>query len=130
MRVASREYVGKSLNIDKLADSIEEYFQIQGYKTQSEKRPDGWIIQARKEGVLRGLLAADRAFTVTITGEPNNVKISIGIGRWLLNLGTAIIEGLALAPFVLLVEIPITLWSFEIENKFWQFVEKEVELQV
>jgi hypothetical protein len=130
MRVASREYVGKKVNLQKLADSIEEYFAIQGYETQSAKGPEGWIIQARKTGVLRELLAAGRAFTVTITGEPSNFKVSFGIGNWLQNIGMTVLESLALSPLVAFIEIPISLWSFEIERKFWEFVEQEVELGV
>jgi len=31
---------------------------------------------------------------------------------------------------ILFVEIPVSLWSYAIENEFWSFVEKEVEMQV
>ncbi len=130
MRAASREYVGKGCNLDLLADSIEEHFQVDGYQTQSSKRPDGWVVQARKAGFLRDLLAADRAFTVTISGEKDNFRVSFGIGKWAQNLGMALVEGIALAPVVFFVEVPISLWSFEIERGFWSFVEQQVELKV
>ncbi len=130
MRAASREFIEKACNLDNLADAIEEHFQVEGYETQSSKRPDGWLVQARKAGILRDLLAADRAFTVTISGEPNNFRVSFGIGKWAQNLAVALAEGIALAPLVFFVEVPISLWSFEIEREFWKFVEGQVELKV
>jgi hypothetical protein len=130
MRAASREFVEKGCNLDLLSDTIEEHFQVQKYETQSSKMPDGWVVQARKAGILRDLVAADRAFTVTISGSPNNFKVSFGIGKWAQNLGMALVEGIALAPVVLFVEIPISLWSYEIEREFWEFIEKQVELRV
>lgn len=130
MRVASRDYVGKRCDLDHLADAIEEHFQVEGYESQNTKRSDGWAVQARKAGVLRDLLAADRAFTVIVAGEPDNFRVSFGIGRWAQNLGMALMGGIALAPVVFFMEIPISLWSFEIEREFWIFVEKQVELRV
>jgi hypothetical protein len=130
MRSVSRDYIGKGCNLDLLADSTEEYFETKKYETQSSKREDGWIIQARREGLLRELLAADRAFTITVTGEPNNFKVSFGIGKWVQNLGMALLEGIALWPIIFFAEVPISLWSYEIEREFWEYVEKQVELKV
>jgi hypothetical protein len=130
MRVKSTDYVGKGCNLDLLADAIEEHFQVEGYQTQALKRPDGSMIQARKSGILRDLLAADRAFTVTVTGGSNNFRVSFGIGKWAQNLGVALVEGVALVPLVFFVEVPISLWSYEIEKEFWDFVEKQVDLKV
>ncbi len=130
MQIASREYYGKNCKLELLADAVEERFTTQKYTVQSAKKDDGWIIQAKKEGILRDLLAADRALTVSITGEPSRFKVSFGIGRWIQNLGYAVLESLILVPAVLFIEVPITLWSFEIESEFWRFVDEEVALQV
>ena len=130
MHFASREYFGKNCNLELLADGIEEYFNNQGYKTQDAKDDKGWVIQARKEGLLRDLLAADRAFTMTVTGNSSDFKVSFGIGKWVQNLGMAAIEGLLLLPALLFLEVPLSLWSFETESKFWTFVEQQVELKV
>ena len=131
MRAASRDYVGKNCNLEHLADSIEEHFTIQGYQTQSGKSDESWVVQAKKEGILRGLVAAERAFTVVVSGEPNKFRVSFGIGKWIENIGMAVLETI-LFDFLLIlfVEIPVSLWSYAIENEFWGFVEKEVEMQV
>ena len=130
MRSVTRDYVGKGCNLELLADSIEEDFQTKKYRTQSTSKENGWIVQAKKEGFLREMLAADRAFTITVVGEPNNFKISFGVGKWVQNLGMAVLEGVLVWPVIFFVEVPISLWSYEIEREFWTFVEKEVELRV
>jgi len=131
LRAASRDYLGRNCNLDLLADSIEEYFSTQGYKTQAGKAEQGRVVQAKKEGILRGLVAAERAFTVVVNGEPNKFRVSFGIGKWIQNISMAVLETVLLEFLpVLFVEIPISLWSFAIENEFWGFVEKEVEMQV
>ena len=130
MRAASRQYLGKNCNVEKLADALEEYFETHGYVTQSAQKGGGYVIQARKEGFLRDLLAADRAFTVTLTGKPEDFTVSFGIGKWVQNLAMATLEGVALVPILFFVEVPISLWSYEIEREFWSYVEQQVELRV
>jgi hypothetical protein len=130
MKVASRVYVTKNCNLEHLADSIEERFSTQGYETQSTKTDQGWVVQARKKGMLRDILAADRAFTVAISGTPNNFIVSFGIGKWVQNIGMAAIEGFFIYPLIFFVEIPVSLWSFRIENQFWRYAESQVELRV
>jgi len=130
MRPAFRDYIGRNCNLELLADGIEEHFETEKYETQVAKKDDGWLIQAKKGGVLRELLAAERAFTVTVNGGPANFRVTFGIGKWIQNLGVAVVEGIAIAPLVTFVEIPISLWSFEIEHSFWSYIEKQVELAV
>ena len=130
MRSVTRDYVGKGCNLELLADSIEEDFQTKKYQTQGAQKDSGYVVQAKKEGLLRELLAADRAFTITVVGEPNNFKVSFGIGKWVQNLGMAALEGVLIWPVIFFAEVPISLWSYEIEREFWAFVEKEVELKV
>jgi hypothetical protein len=130
VRSVTRDYVGKGCNLELLADSIEEHFQIENYETQSSRTDGGWATQARKSGFLRELLAADRAFTVTVTGGSDSFKVSFGIGKWTQNIGMAVLEGVALWPVLFFVEVPISLWSYEIEREFWAYVEQKVELRV
>lgn len=130
MRAASRRYLGKNCDLQHLAESIEEHFQVQGYQTQNAKKDAGWVVQARKEGALRDIIAADRAFTITVSGNPTNFTVAFGIGKWAQNLGFAVVEGLVLSPMIFFIEVPVSLWSYEIEREFWHFVEQQVELRV
>ena len=61
-----------------LADSIEEGLRTEKYQTQSARKDNGLVEQAETEGLLRELLAADRAFTITPVGEPNDLKVPFG----------------------------------------------------
>ena len=128
MRSATRDFTDKNVDRGKLADAAESFFKKDQYATQRADHPKGIVIQARKKGILRDLLAADRAFTVTITGDPNRVTVSVGVGKWLQDLGVAALEGLLLVPLLLFVEVPMSLWSFEIEGKFWAYLGQQVEL--
>lgn len=127
MRAASRHYVGKGCALARLSDSVEERLRVQGYETQSVTRKDGWVIQGRKTGFLRGVVAADRAFTIIISGEPDSFTVSIGVGKWEQNLAVAFLEGVALAPVLLFLEIPVSLWSYEMEHEFWGYIEHQIE---
>jgi len=126
----SRKYVGRSCNLALLADAVEEYFQTRGYLTQSDKKDSNYVVQARKEGTIRMVVAADRSFTVIVQGEPDSFTVSFGIGKWLQNLSVAVLEGLAIGPAVFVAEVPISMWDYEIEREFWGFVEQQVELKV
>ena len=126
----SRKYVARNCNLELLSDAIEEYFQTRGYQTQSESKDLGYVVQARKEGTIRAVVAADRSFTVTVEGEPNSFTVSFGIGKWLQNLSVAVLEGIAIGPALFVAEVPISMWDYEIEREFWNFVEEQVELKV
>jgi hypothetical protein len=66
---------------------------------------------------------------VIVAGEPNNLKVSIGVGKWLQNLTVSVIETVLVTPLLFFVEVPISLWSYEIEGELWRFIDKQVELR-
>ncbi|MGH9917978.1 MAG: hypothetical protein ACRD6W_03765, partial [Nitrososphaerales archaeon] len=65
-------FQGKNKDLDQLAQQIEQQLKTDGYKTQSSKGPLGSIIQGQKAGILRDIVAADRAFTILVSGQPND----------------------------------------------------------
>ena len=75
------------------------------------------VIQAKKGGFLRGVVDADRAMTVTITGNPDDFTVHVGIGKWLEHLGVAAIETLLLGDLFLVVDVAESAWNIEIEDK-------------
>jgi len=84
------------------------------------------VIQARKGGFLRSIITADRAFSIMIDGEPNNFTVRVGIGRWLKHLGITAAEALLLSELFLLVDVPETLWNFEVESKILKQIDSFV----
>jgi hypothetical protein len=122
-----RHYTEKNANLDVLKQKIEDYLQQEDFKTQStEENPQGTIIQAQKGGILSAVIAADRALTILIEGQPNDFTVRVGIGRWLEHLGVTAVEILLLSPLFLLVDVPETLWNLEIEGKLVRQIDEIV----
>ena len=107
---------GKDLN--QLAQQIITILNQDGYKTQmTSNSPVGIIIQATKAGILRDIITADRAFTIMITGEPNDFVLHIGIGKFIQNIAVIAAEALLLSALFLAVDIPEMLWTRHVESE-------------
>lgn len=109
-------FQGKNKDLDQLSQQVASKLQSDGYKVQSTKAPTGNIIQAQKAGILRDIIAADRAFTILISGNPNDFSIHIGIGKWIQNLGIMAAEVILLSTLFLAVDVPEMLWTTHVEN--------------
>ena len=110
-------FQGKNKDLSQLSQQIVEYLQNQGYKVQATTAPSGQIIQAQKAGILRDIITADRAFTISIAGQPNDFAIHIGIGKLIQNLAVAAVEALLLSTLFLAVDVPEMLWTRHVENE-------------
>ena len=99
-------FQGKNKDLDLLSKQIMQQLQIQGYKTQSTTSPIGIVLQAQKAGILRDIIAADRAFTIMLSGQPNDFMVRIGIGKFFQNIGVMAAETLLLSELFLAVDIP------------------------
>lgn len=119
-------FQNKNKDPKQLAEQIVNMLKSDGYTTQmTSDSPVGIIIQAKKAGILRDIITADRAFTIMISGEPNNFAIHIGIGKWIQNIAVAAIEALLLSMLFLAIDIPEILWTTHVEN---EIVKKITEL--
>lgn len=128
MKSAIREYDNKNIDLNRLADKIQEFFEKDKYKIQKGTHPKGIVIQAQKSGIIRTIFAADQSITVVITGDPNHVLVRMGISKWLQDLGVAAIEAFIFTPLLLFIEIPESLWVFEIERELWKYIEDQINL--
>ena len=112
------QFQNKNKDLNQLAQQIITMLEGEGYKTQmTSNSPVGIIIQATKAGILRDIITADRAFTIMITGDPNNFAIHIGIGKLVQNIAVAATEALLLSALFLAVDIPEMLWTRHVENE-------------
>jgi len=109
-------FVGKNKDLNQLSQQIVQYLKNDGYKTQATA-PQGMIIQAQKAGILRDIITADRAFTIMITGQPNDFAVDIGIGKFIQNLAVAAAETLLLSVLFLAVDVPEMLWTRHVEGE-------------
>jgi hypothetical protein len=111
-------FQNKNKDLNHLAQQIITMLEQDGYKTQmTSNSPVGIIIQATKAGILRDIITADRAFTIMISGDPNNFAIHIGIGKLIQNIAVAAAEALLLSALFLAIDIPEMLWTRHVENE-------------
>ena len=111
-------FQNKNKDLNQLAQQIISLLDQDGYKTQiTSNSPIGIIIQATKAGILRDIITADRAFTIMITGEPNDFVLHIGIGKFIQNIAVITAEALLLSALFLAVDIPEMLWTRHVEGE-------------
>jgi hypothetical protein len=111
-------FVGKGTDLKALESHIEDYLKTNGFTVQTSPPSDeGSVIQARKAGFWREVVAADRALSISIKGNSADFTVRFGIGKWLEHLGVAAIETLLLSELFLVVDAADSLWSIEVEDK-------------
>ena len=111
-------FQGKGKDPSAVQSHIEQYLKSDGFTVQtSSPSAQGVVLQAKKGGFLRGVVDADRAMTITITGTADDFTVRIGIGKWLEHLGVAAIETLLLSDLFLVVDVAESAWNIEIEDK-------------
>ena len=84
------------------------------------------MIQAQKAGILRDIITADRAFTIMITGQPNDFSIRVGIGKWVQNIAVAAAEAVLLSVLFLAVDVPEMLRTTHVENQIVKEIQQIV----
>jgi len=100
-----------------LVNKLSEYLEDEGYKVQTKVEGDRAILQAQKGGILRDIIAAERALTFTFEKNGENVKVTVGVGKWLQNLGVTALEVLFLSELFVFVDVPEILWNSHVENE-------------
>jgi hypothetical protein len=120
-------FENKGTDLSSLQQKIEDYLKADGFKVQtSQPSTQGTVIQAKKGGFLRGVVDADRALSIMISGDPNDLTVRIGIGKWLEHLGVAALETLLISDLFLVIDVAETAWNFEVEDKLVKQVESFV----
>jgi hypothetical protein len=118
---------GKAVDLAGLQKKIVDYLHADGFVTQSSSpSPEAALIQAKKGGWLAGVIAADRALTILISGKPDDCQVRIGIGKWMEHLTVAALETLFVSGLFLVVDVGETLWNLEIEEKLVKAIESFV----
>jgi hypothetical protein len=122
-----QRFQGRGTDLGALQGKIESYLQSEGFTVQtSAPSAQGTVIQAKKGGFLSGVIAADRALSILVSGDSNDFTVRIGIGKWLEHLGVAALETLLLSELFLVVDVAETAWNLEIENKLAKQIESFV----
>jgi hypothetical protein len=119
-------FQNKNRDLDQLASQIQAQLKADGYKTQYANPPLGRVIQAQKAGILRGIIDANRAFTIMILGDSNDFTVHIGIGKFVQNLAVAAVEVLLLSELFIAVDVPEMLWTRHVEGEIANKITKIV----
>ncbi|MDG6902219.1 MAG: hypothetical protein JRM80_09700, partial [Nitrososphaerota archaeon] len=106
----------KNRDLSALSQQIAQQLKSEGYKTSICTAPLGTVIQAQKGGILSGMVDAERAFTIMVTGQPSDFSVHIGVGKFFRNLGVMAVEALLLSELFLAVDIPEMLWTEHVEK--------------
>ncbi|MHB1552654.1 MAG: hypothetical protein ACYCSX_06070 [Acidimicrobiales bacterium] len=123
----SLHFQGKGTDLSALQQRIEEYLKSDGFTVQSSApSSQGTVLQAKKGGFLRGVVDADRALSIMLSGEPDDFTVRVGIGKWLEHLGVAAIETLLISDLFLVIDVAETAWNFEVEDKLLKQIESLV----
>jgi hypothetical protein len=117
-------FQGKGTDLGQLAEKVRSYLESDGFTVQtSAPSAQGTVLQAKKGGFLRGVVDADRALSVLVSGQPDDFTVRIGIGKWVEHLAVAAIETLLISDLFLVVDVAEMAWNFEIEDKLAKQVE-------
>ncbi|MBW9140876.1 MAG: hypothetical protein K1T65_04120 [Candidatus Aramenus sp.] len=112
-------------DLNAVVSQFVQYLQSQGFKVQQKIENNKAVIQAQKGGILRDLIAADRALTFTFENNPDGLKVTTGVGKWLQNIAVTAIEAL-ISELFLAVDVPEMLWTSHVESNILKELDKIV----
>ncbi|WMT51033.1 MAG: hypothetical protein RE471_08645 [Ferroplasma sp.] len=104
-------------SMDDLVRAFSTYLTDNKWRVQSNIQQDKAILQAQKFGILRGLVAADRALTFVFTQDSGQIKVEVGVGRLLGDLAVTAIEVILISEIFIVVDIPEIAWSDHVEKE-------------
>lgn len=115
---------GTGLDLPQFAWQIEGLLEKEGCTVQRSQPSDqGVVLRARKGGFLQRLVDTDRAFTVAVTGSPDDLAVRVGIGKWIEHLAVAAIETLLVSDLFLAIDVAESAWSLEVEDRLLHRIE-------
>ena len=104
-------------SLDDLVKAFSTYLTNNGWKVQSNVESEKAILQAQKFGILRGLIAANRALTFVFTSDGSQVKVEVGVGKLLGDIAVTAIEVILLSEIFIIVDVPEIAWSDHVEKE-------------
>ncbi|MCL4345630.1 MAG: hypothetical protein M1496_04635 [Candidatus Thermoplasmatota archaeon] len=109
--------INSSKDLSTLVNDFVSYLKEQKWKVQSNVNDDKAIIQAQKPGILRDLVAADRALTFVFEkNQSGGFHITTGVGKKAENLAITAIEVLLLSEIFIFIDIPEILFAEVVEK--------------
>lgn len=109
--------ISTSKPLNEIATTFGTYLQNNGWKVQNNIQSDSAILQAQKGGILRDIIASDRALTFVLKDTQNGeINVHVGVANVLKNIGIMAIETILLSELFIFVDIPEMLFTEHIEK--------------
>jgi|GEM_PF-2531940 len=116
-------YYGKGARVKEAAGMVERFLYKENLITQTLNSGNGYIIQGKQKGnIFKTALGLDMAVTITLIPEGNDLKSSIGAGKW---MDKAIGTGIGLLIFW--PSLLTTGWGIYMQQKLFSKIEAELE---
>jgi hypothetical protein len=106
-----------------LASAIEAWFRDEGFEAQSFEGPEGtYIVQGRKENLLRFIVGVAASLTVTIgTQSDGALTVALGAGSWVDKYLAGIAGILLFAPLAFTAAYGV--WrQDQLEDRLWTYI--------
>ncbi|MFL5627544.1 MAG: hypothetical protein ACJ788_18350 [Ktedonobacteraceae bacterium] len=78
----ARFYKSDSLNIERLATDLEQFFRSQGYVVQHIGNNDQMMVQLKKGSDFEAVLGMQAALTVTMQRNSGGITVAVGQQKW------------------------------------------------
>ncbi|HEU0001822.1 MAG TPA: zinc-ribbon domain-containing protein, partial [Ktedonobacteraceae bacterium] len=95
----ARFYQSEEIDIERIANDLENMFRMQGYEAQHAGTPDQMIVQLKKGGDLIALIGLQTALTVIIQRMAGGTVTMIGQQKWMDKAAVGAV-GLVAAPIL------------------------------
>jgi hypothetical protein len=95
----ARFYNSEEIDLEKVANDLENMFRTQGYETQQLGSKDHLTVQLKKGGDLAALVGLQTALTLTLQRTSGGVVAMIGQQKWIDKAAVGAV-GLVAAPFI------------------------------
>ncbi len=79
----ARFYTSEKLDIERLANDLENIYRLQGYQAQQLGSKDQKLVQLKKGGDFEALIGLQAALTVTIQRTSGGILVMIGQQKWI-----------------------------------------------
>ncbi|WP_338604394.1 hypothetical protein V6M85_06340 [Sulfolobus tengchongensis] len=117
----------KQVDLNAVINEFSTYLKNNGWKVQEKVEGNKAIIQAQKGGILRDIIAADRALTFTLENTTQGLKVTAGVGSWIKNLAITAVEALLLSELFLVVDVPEMLWNEHVESQLMKKLDEIIQ---
>ncbi|MEE8402857.1 MAG: hypothetical protein V3R93_03805 [Candidatus Hydrothermarchaeaceae archaeon] len=123
-------YTERNVDIQRLADAIEDFSKTNGFETKvykDESSPATWFqLQSMKTGKGRTAVGARRCLDVVVRGQPDNFDVAICSGDWGKNITASLIVGtLTLGAGLLWAGASAVTYRL-FEDKLWGYIQAQV----